>query len=234
MSSRLTRAGKAAGVATIVIPTIRRLSKDTQSLPVIRDLRVSAADLRRERRRTLVAGSIIGTMAGFAAGVLLAPRLRKGKVKEIAEETRLRASDTVDEVKQKVTETAHDVREKVEETTDEVRGKVGERAGDVSEKVEQTAQDVQTAVTKKAQEVREQAQGTTAGEPNYFKGIRYPIGRRELRVIVANNGAPEDLLDKIDRLPDQGFRRWDDISIALGGEGYQPLQEERHEQRGAA
>ncbi len=62
----------------------------------------------------------------------------------------------------------------------------------------------------------------------WFRSIMYPTNRQMIRNMAERNGAPQDILEKIDKFDDQKtFRGYSDIMYELGFEGYVPVSEER-------
>jgi Protein of unknown function (DUF2795) len=54
------------------------------------------------------------------------------------------------------------------------------------------------------------------GLEKYVEGITFPISKDELNLALQNNGAPDQLLGIVDKLPDRVFESQDDLTNSLG------------------
>jgi hypothetical protein len=50
----------------------------------------------------------------------------------------------------------------------------------------------------------------------YLDGIRYPASKQDLLRYAREHDAPEDVLNDLNRLPDERFDEWMEITDALG------------------
>ena len=91
----------------------------------------------------IVLGTIFGAVAGFAAGILSAPKSGKETrqdIKDAAKKTKDVAVEKAGEAKEATLRTAKDVKEKAEGVAGDVSKKVKEVAEDVTEKGEELVQ----------------------------------------------------------------------------------------------
>lgn len=52
----------------------------------------------------------------------------------------------------------------------------------------------------------------------YLDGIEYPAHKKDLLRFAREHDAPEDVLEDLNRLPDQRFDDWNEVTDGLGAE----------------
>ncbi|MBW3622037.1 MAG: DUF2795 domain-containing protein [Armatimonadetes bacterium] len=53
----------------------------------------------------------------------------------------------------------------------------------------------------------------------YLDGIEYPAHKRDLMRYARDHDAPEDVMEDLNRLPDQRFDTWAEVTAGLGVPG---------------